>query len=101
MLTPSEIDLLRQDLRAALKVLGQDEIEDAQALLRQNGFRSDELEITQRSDPSAPYPSVIAGAIVVVRRSTGAEKSYSAGHGSPWLEQFEADLAAGYFDRLP
>lgn len=29
MLTPSEIELLRQDLQAALKVLRQDKIDDA------------------------------------------------------------------------
>jgi hypothetical protein len=29
MLTPSEIEILRQDLRAALKVLRQDKIDDA------------------------------------------------------------------------
>ena len=99
MLTPSEIELLRQDLKAALKFLGQDEIEDAQTLMRERGFRSDDFEILQKADPLSPSPSAVTGTVVVLRRSNKAFKSYAADHGSTWLEQFDADLKLGVFGR--
>jgi hypothetical protein len=85
-------------LKAALKVLGQDEVEDAQTLLREHGFRSDDFEILQRADPSPPFPSAITGTVVVLRRSNNASRSYAAGHGSTWLRQLEADLNLRMFD---
>ena len=99
MLTPSEIDLLRQDLQAALKLLGQDEIDDAHALMRDNGFRSDDFEIIQRADPSPTFPSEITGTVTLVRKSNRMDKTYGAGSGSPWLMHFEADLKQGAFGR--
>jgi hypothetical protein len=97
MLTPSEIELLQQDLKAALKLLGQDEIEDAQTLMREQGFRSDDFEILQRADPSPPFPSAVTGTVVVLRRSSKVSRSYAAGHDSAWLGQLEADLKLGAF----
>jgi hypothetical protein len=61
MLTRSEIELLRQDLNAALKVVGPDEIEDAETLLHENGFSAGEFEIIQQGNPSPALPSAIAG----------------------------------------
>lgn len=52
MLTPSEVDLLRQDLQAALKVLGQDELDDAHGLLRARGLAPTDFEVIQRAEPS-------------------------------------------------
>src|SRR5229473_472136 len=69
MLTPSEIDLLRQDLQAALKLLGQDEIDDAHALMRDHGFRPDDFEIIQRASSSPAFPREIAGAVTLMRKS--------------------------------
>jgi hypothetical protein len=56
MLTPFEIDLLREDLQAALKLLGQHEIDKAHTLLRDYGFRPEELpQHTERTlGPSNP-----------------------------------------------
>lgn len=99
MLTPSEIELLRKDLRAALKFLGQDEVEDAQKLMREQGFRSDDFEILQKADPLSSSPGAVTGAVMVLRRSNKAYKSYVAGHGSTWLEQLDADLKLGVFGR--
>jgi hypothetical protein len=99
MLKPFEIDLLQQDLKAALKVVEQDEIDDARALIAQHGFRNDDFEITQRADPSLAYPSDVTGAVIVVRKSNKAAKSYDAGSGSSWLEQIETDLKIGVFGR--
>ncbi|MEJ0084504.1 MAG: hypothetical protein WDO72_02370 [Pseudomonadota bacterium] len=95
MLTPSEIELLRQDLKAALKALGQDEIDDAHTLIREQGFRSEDFEILEKADPSPPFPSAAIGIIVVMRRSNRASRSYAAGRGLKWLEQLGADLKLG------
>jgi hypothetical protein len=97
MLTRSEIELLRQDLSAALKVVGPDEIEDAETLLHENGFSADEFEIIQRGDPSQALPSAITGSVVVVRTTNRAAKEYDASSGSQWLVELETDLKARVF----
>jgi hypothetical protein len=102
MLTPSEIDLLRQDLQAALKLLGQDEIDDAHGLLRKHGFRPYDFEIIQRSDPTPAFPgaiTAITGQVVLLRKSNRKAKAYDAGHGSSWLAHLENDLKSGAFGR--
>jgi hypothetical protein len=91
--------LLRQDLKAALKVLGQDEIDDAQSLLKEQGFHSSDFEIIQRADPSPSYPSHVTGTVTVLRKSNQIAKRYEAGSGSTWLEQLEIDLKAGAYGR--
>jgi hypothetical protein len=96
-LTPSEIELLQQDLKAALKVLGQDEVDDAHALMRGQDFRSEDFENLERAEPSLPALSAVTGMVVVVRRSNKASRIYATGHGSTWLEQFYADLKLGVF----
>ena len=99
MLTPSEIDLLRQDLQAALKLLGQDEIDDAHALMRDHGFRPVDFEIVQHADPSPAFPNAVTGTVTLVRKSTRIAKTYEAGSGSSWLVVFEQDLKEGLFGR--
>jgi hypothetical protein len=99
MLKPFEIDLLRQDLQAALKLLGQDEIDDAHALMRDYGFRPDDFEIVQRADPSPAFPSSITGTVTLVRKSKQVERTYEAGSGSSWLALFDNDLKLGAFGR--
>jgi hypothetical protein len=97
MLTPSEIDLLRQDLKAALSVIGPDEIEDAQGLFRRHGFRSSDFEIFQQGDPSPAFPSPVTGAVVVLRKSNKSAKNYQAGHRAQWLAELETDLKLKIF----
>ena len=97
MLKPFEIDLLRQDLQTALKLLGQDEIDDAHGVMRDCGFRSSDFEIVQHADPSPPYPSEITGSVTVIRRTNQLSKTYTAGSGSRWLQQLEFDLKSGSF----
>jgi len=97
MLTPSEVELLRQDLKSALKVLGQDEIDDAHELFRRSGFRSTDFEILQRGDPSIPHVSPVTGTAVVIRKSNRLAKTYAAGNLSSWLLQLENDLKLGTF----
>jgi hypothetical protein len=98
MLKPFEIDLLQQDLKAALKVVEQDELDDARTLLAENGFTSDEFEITQHPDSSAPFTASVTGTVTLTRKSNRANKTYEAGDGSVWLAEFETDLKSGLFD---
>ena len=81
MLAPFEIDLLRQDLQAALKLLGQDEIDDAHVLMRDQGFRPADFEIVQHADPSPAFPNAVTGKVNLVRKSTRIAKTYEAGRG--------------------
>lgn len=97
MLTPFEIDLLQQDLKAVLKVVEQDEIDDARALIVSQGFRNDDFEFSQRADPSPLFPSPITGTVTLTRKSNGASKTYAAGHLSDWLVRLETDLKSGVF----
>jgi hypothetical protein len=99
MLKQFEIDLLRQDLQAALKLLGQDEIDDAHALMRDQNFRPEDFEIIQNADPLPAFPSPITGTVTLIRKSNRMAKTYEAGSGSPWLEQLEADLKSYAFGR--
>ena len=96
MLTPSEIDLLRQDLQAALQLLGQDEIDDAHALMRNQGFRPVDFEIIHHGDPSSAFPRAVTGKVSLTRKGTLMTKNYEAADGS-WLSQFEIDLQEGAF----
>ena len=97
MLTPSEIVLLQQDLKAALSVVGKDEIDDAHALLAEHGFAVDDFEFSQICDPSPAHVGPITGALVLKRKSTGSTKEYGAGHSSQWLMLLESDLKGGAF----
>jgi hypothetical protein len=97
MLKPFEIALLRQDLRAALTVIGQDEIDDARQLLVSCGYRVGEFEFTQQAGPPPQGVAPISGTVTCSRRATRATRSYVAGHQAPWLKQFEDDLRADAF----
>jgi hypothetical protein len=99
MLQPFEVDLLRQDLQQALKLLGQDEIDDARALMREHGFDPVDFEILQQADPLAADVSPVTGTVTTVRRSSGCSSTYGAGHGTSWLSLFDLDLKSGLFGR--
>jgi hypothetical protein len=99
MLKPFEIDLLRQDLQVALQLLGQNEIDDAHALMRDQGFRPDDFEIFRHADPSPAFASAVTGKVTLVRKSTQVAKNYEAGVGHSWLRLFENDLKEGAFGR--
>ena len=96
-LTPSEIALLRQDLKAALTVIGRDEVEDAHAALRTCGFRIDEFEFTQHADTSPAHVAPVTGTVTWTRKANKVTRTYVAGHHSSWLSLFEADLQSGVF----
>ncbi|MGH8208114.1 MAG: hypothetical protein ACREU6_00695 [Steroidobacteraceae bacterium] len=90
---------MRQDLQAALKLLGQDAIDDAHALMRDVGFRPDEFEIIQHAEPSTAFPSAVTGTATLIRKSNRLAKTYDAGSGSSWLVQLDTDLKSGAFGR--
>ena len=98
MLQPFEIDLLRQDLQQALKLLGQDEIDDAYAELRKLGYDEGDFAFTRR--PSTHLGTGVAPSIEdmeVMNTVNGKQKTYDASHGSSWPAEFSDDLCAGYF----
>ena len=97
MLTPSETALLQQDLKAALSVVGLEEIEDAQSLIKDHRLPVEDFEFIQQPDPSRPGLSFVSGTVVCRRKSTGKARNYSAGHTSEWLKHLENDLKAGVF----
>jgi hypothetical protein len=97
MLTPSEIALLQQDLKAALSVIGQDEVEDARKLIASCGFRADEFVFTQHADNPPAHVALVTGTVTWSRKATHCQKTYVAGHSSSWLSEFEADLRGGVF----
>jgi len=97
MLIPSEIDLLQQDLKAVIKVVEQDEIDDARELIAAEGFRAEDFDFTQRADSSSESPAPITGTVTLTHKSTGIERTYAAGHCSDWLMQLETDLKSGVF----
>jgi hypothetical protein len=89
------IDLLRQDLQAALKLLGQGEIDDAHALMRDQGFRPDDF--IWYADPSPGFPSAVRSKVTMVRKSAQVNKTYEADDAPSWLLLFENDLKQGAF----
>ena len=97
MLTQSEVDLLRQDLRAALNFLGQDEVDDAHHAMQEFGFRTDDFEILEQPHPSPILPGALKGAVVVSRRSNAVHRTYAGGHGSQWPTEFREHLKNGVF----
>ncbi len=101
MLSQSEIDLLRQDLNAALRVVGRDEIDEVESLLLEHGFRASDFEILQKSAPSTASPGEIADTIQIIRKSTGEARLYDAGSGSSWIGQLGKDLKSGLFGPVP
>ena len=98
MLQPFEVDLLRQDLKQALSLLGQDEIDDAHAEIRRLGYKEGDFTFTRTLDKhlGTSVAPVVAD-MVVMNTANGREKAYAAGHGSSWPVEFCDDLRAGYF----
>jgi hypothetical protein len=97
MLQPFEVDLLRQDLQQALKLLGQDEIDDARALMREKGFDAAEFEISQRTNSPGSGATPVTGTVTLTRSAGRGTRVYEAGNSTSWLTAFERDLEFGAF----
>ncbi len=75
------------------------EREDFTQAINHHGLDVDDFELTeQRDQPIGTDVQPITGQVTIRRKSTGAEKTYDAGHGSSWPAEFEQDLQQGGFN---
>ena len=75
------------------------EMEDFEAAILGAGFEVDDFHVLdQQDEPTAKEPHTITGTVTVHRISTDDEAiTYSAGHHSTWVSEFEIDLHEGKF----
>ncbi len=82
------------------------EMEDFDAAILQAGFEVDDFSVVDLEDDELPLkddePTVIVqngitGTVTARRISTDAAITYSAGHLSTWVAEFEIDLHEGKF----
>ncbi len=79
-------------------VLHESEVLDFNSSIKQLGFVEGDFDFSQTSTPlSSGLFHTITGTVTVRRKSTGVQKSYSAGHGSSWPVSFHDDLANDVF----
>ncbi len=75
------------------------EMEDFDAAILQAGFEVDDFSVVDLDDePTAKEPHPITGTVTVHRISPDESVTYSAGHLSTWVSEFEIDLHEGKFD---
>ncbi len=74
------------------------EMEDFNAAILQAGFEVDDFKIVDLEDePTVTEQHPITGTVTVHRISTDEAITYSAGHLSTWVTEFEIDLHEGKF----
>ena len=82
------------------------EMEDFDAALLQAGFEVDDFDAVPLEDdevpleddqPTATEQHPITGTVTVLRISTDEAITYSAGHHSTWVTEFEIDVHEGKF----
>lgn len=74
------------------------EKEDFEQAIHGKGLDPADFELVEsRDQPQGGGTYAITGTVTIKRKSTGAEKSYQAGHGSAWPAEFENDLTSGVF----
>ncbi len=79
-------------------MISESEIEDFDAAIAKAGFNSNDFSLTPLEDPPAtPTVEAITGTVTVLRESNTEAATYTAGYGSTWVANFEADLLAGKF----
>jgi hypothetical protein len=87
-------------------MISDSEMEDFDAAILQAGFEVHDFNVIDLEDGEVPLgddePTVteqhpITGTVTVHRISTDEAVTYSAGHLSTWVSEFEADLQAGKF----
>ena len=63
------------------------------------GHNRSDFEIDEREDPmQGEEVQALTGTATVTLKSNGRQKAYRVGYGSPWVVNFSADLARGFFD---
>ncbi len=87
-------------------MISDSEMDDFNAALLQAGFELDDFNVIDLEDDEVPLgddePTVteqhpITGTVTVHRISTDEAITYSAGHLSTWVTEFEIDLHEGKF----
>ena len=74
------------------------EMEDFDAAILGAGFEVNDFHVLdQQDEPTAKEPHTISGTVTVHRISTDEAATYSAGHLSTWVSEFEIDLHEGKF----
>ncbi len=74
------------------------DMEDFDAAILQAGFEVDDFNIVDLEDePTAKEQHPITGTVTVHRISTDEFITYSAGHLSTWVSEFEIELHEGKF----
>ena len=74
------------------------EMEDFDAAILQTGFEVHDFNVVDLEDePTAKEPHPITGTVTVHRISTDKAITYSAGHLSTWVTEFEIDLLGDKF----
>ena len=76
------------------------EMEDFDAAILEGCFKVDDFSVVDLEDePTAKEQPPITGTVTVHRISTDKFITYSAGHLSTWVTEFEIDLHEGKFDQ--
>jgi len=79
-------------------MISDSEIEDFDAAIAKAGFNPNDFALTPLEDPPAtPAVEAVTGTVTVLRESNTEAATYTAGYGSTWVADFEADLLAGKF----
>ncbi len=74
------------------------EMEDFDAAILGAGFEVDDFNVADLEDePTAKEQHPLTGTVRVHRTSTDEAITYSAGHLSTWVSEFEIDLHEGKF----
>jgi len=74
------------------------EMEDFNAAILQAGFEVDDFNVVDLEDElTAKEPHPITGTVTIRRISNDEAITYSAGHLSTWVSEFEVDLHEGKF----
>jgi len=79
-------------------MISDSEMDDFDAAILGAGFEVDDFSVVDMEhEPTAKEPHPITGTVTVHRISTDKFITYSAGHLSTWVAEFEIDLHQGNF----
>lgn len=79
-------------------LLEREEIELYRTALREHGYREEDFDLSERSDPlPCVWIMAISGEAVIKCIKTGITRYYRAGEGSTWPAEFYNDLKDGVF----
>ncbi len=85
------------------RLIDETELEDFKTILREHDYDEGDFEISSREDerdrpqPGEIYP--ITGTVTVTCQKAGVSRTYTAGHMSSWVSEFERDLREQKFHR--